>query len=106
MRRSAHVVGWSLGQTLRDVHYIKSIMEDFQEDVFVQCTVCTAYHRGRIHDCVGSIFDSRGSISDSSSRSRGLPQHQLQLQHAQGIIYHSTTVRTHHSQHRSITVSL
>jgi hypothetical protein len=84
MRRSAHVVGRSLGQTLRDVNYIKSIMEDFQEDVFVQCTVCTAYHRG--YDCVGSIFDSRGSISDSSSRSRGLPQLQLQLQHAQGII--------------------
>lgn len=56
MRRSAHVVGCSLfGKTLRDVHYIKSIMEDVQEDVFVQCTVCTAYHRG--YDC--GEFDIR-----------------------------------------------
>ena len=55
MRRSAHVVGRSIGQTLMDVHLIKSIMEDFQEDVFVQCTVRTAYHRG--YDC--GEFDIR-----------------------------------------------
>ena len=41
MTRSAHdIVGRSLGQTLRDVHYIKSIMEDVQEDGFVQHVLC------------------------------------------------------------------
>jgi hypothetical protein len=40
MRRSAHVIGRSLGHTLRDVPYIKGIMEDVQEDVFVQHVLC------------------------------------------------------------------